>query len=218
MKRIITAVIFLAASPALAEMATQEEALEATVKIVREDPELFERLRGELNGGLTTADLICAEQQDCSPGDLMITPGGVLVRLSVGGGVYPVIEEPEVNQAVADEDTMATGTAHPEHDGTEDLGPVEPVIADDDHEGEAQVSEDTQDTAPDNGYEGDEADVQVIENAVKIEPNQPKEESAEVSGDEVDVRESVESPPHPGLDAPPLSTYKVPVDGDDRSE
>lgn len=110
------------ATPSGAEVITKEAARAETLRVMKEDPEYFARLKDEVKGGLTSAKLECVESGECAQGDLMKTPGGVFVRLAEGGAIYPVIVPAEEKiPAAPDEPTDVTAPSTPV---TEELPPV----------------------------------------------------------------------------------------------
>lgn len=206
LKFLTTTTALLAAAPALAALATPDEAREATIRVMQEDPAYFEQLKSEIATGLTPDDLTCADPAACAPGELMLTPGGVAVRLAEGGSIYPVSRTEAGPQAVlAQSETLAVEKLPDET--AEPLTPIEQAITPSAPADETPIAAPAPETepAPDAPLSAT-AEPQLL-------PGPPLVPSGQaVAGDNAVSAEVASDEPLRTLEAPPLSDYKVPED------
>lgn len=221
LKFLTTTTALLAAAPALAAMVTPEEAREATIRVMREDPAYFEKLKAEISTGLTPDDLTCAETTPCAPGDLMLTPGGIAVRLSEGGNIYPVSRaEAGAPVVMAQAEAPAEPEAVEAAPADEPLSPIEQAITPAVPEA-APVEEEaeiTPDPSPLPEPEPAAATEAPIEDAMigspPFAPDVLPETAADSAAGSVPAHEEALSaaPATPALESPPLADYRVPED------
>lgn len=210
LKFLTTTTALLAAAPALAAMSSPDEAREATIRIMQEDPAYFEQLKSELSTGLTPADLICADPAVCAPGDVMLTPGGVAVRLAEGGSIYPVSRD-EVGQQVMLTQAEAPVEAEilPVEPAEEPLTPFEQAITPAVPEATRAEEEPLIDTLPAIDPEPvlDEVEDPVAEEPVAGPPLAPIDGYEKPMSAEPELTDV-----SPALEDPPLAEYRVPED------